>query len=71
MHRRAHCLFALYVLCALAALVWPVLSWVGAAEAPLTIGLPPVVAWHVLWIFIGFGALFLYDRAVHRGGDDA
>ena len=31
----------------------------------------PVLAWHVLWILIGFGALFLYDRAVHGGGKDA
>lgn len=60
-----HCLFGLYVLAALFALVWPVLSWVGAEPGPLILGLPPTLAWHVLWILLAFIALFLYDRAVH------
>ncbi|GEM_PF-1789788 len=71
MHRRAHCYFALYIACALAAVVWPVLAWVGATETPLILGMPPALAWHVLWILIAFTALLLYDRAVHGHGDDA
>ena len=60
---RSSWLFGAYVFCALAALVWPVLDWVGSEPLPLILGMPPTLAWHVAWVLIGFTALVLYDRS--------
>ena len=52
-----------------AAVTWPVAT-LAAAGGPLVFGLPRPLAWAILWILLGFGALLLLEFAERREEGD-
>lgn len=52
-----------------AATTWPVATLV-ADGGPLVFGLPRPLAWAILWILLGFGALLLLEFAERREEGD-
>ena len=61
-----HVAFALFCLCALAALTWPVYPRLSNRIEPRLLGLPFSLAWIVGWIVASLVALVLYERFVSR-----
>lgn len=55
-----HGLFALWVACCLAALVWPGYALLGNRIEPRVLGVPFSLAWVVGWVLASFVALALY-----------
>ena len=52
-----------------AAATWPVALLV-AEGGPLVLGLPRPMAWAILWIVLGFGALAALEHCENRAGKD-
>lgn len=59
----------LFFLAYAAAATWPVATLV-AEGGPLVFGLPRPLAWAILWILLGFGALLLLEFAERREEGD-
>ena len=59
-------LFGFYMLCCLAAIIWPGYDWLGNRIEPYVFGLPFSLAWVVGWVLLSFVALVAY----HSTGKD-
>jgi hypothetical protein len=53
-------LFAVFVLCCLAALIWPGYAWFGNSIEPYVWGLPFSLIWVIGWVSLSFVALLVY-----------
>jgi len=60
---RAHVLFVLYLVVAVAAIVYPGPRLLPAGTRPYLLGLPLPLGWTVCWIGATFVVLWLYYRA--------
>lgn len=67
--KRTRRLAILFFLAYAVAVTWPVATLV-AAGGPLAFGLPRPLAWAILWILLGFGALLLLELAERREEGD-
>ncbi|HXV75423.1 MAG TPA: hypothetical protein VD788_03825 [Candidatus Polarisedimenticolaceae bacterium] len=59
-------LLAIFLVSALAALIWPIYPLVGSSIEPRVLGLPFSLAWVVIWLVLSFLAMWIY----HVSGSD-